>query len=205
MNVTVGQRHLADLVPVEGVPQDRTPSSGASPTRSPARTTTATRAGGSYDFAMRPNIAQQMREQTVVQARETIERRVNELGVPSRTSRCTATPATSCWCSCPASRRRARQGDHPLHRAAAAEDRRAGPGVDARALLTQYGGKLPDDMEVVRRRVERRAGGTQYYLVKKLARSPARTCGLPGRRSTRTAARRSVLADRAPAPRSSAS
>src|SRR5262245_53094679 len=38
-------------------------------------------AGGVYDFTMRPNVAVTMREQTVTQARETIDRRVNELGV----------------------------------------------------------------------------------------------------------------------------
>ena len=37
--------------------------------------------GGSYTFSMRPNIAVQLREQTVDQALQTIERRVNELGV----------------------------------------------------------------------------------------------------------------------------
>jgi preprotein translocase subunit SecD len=36
---------------------------------------------GSYTFTMRPNIAVQLREQTVAQALQTIERRVNELGV----------------------------------------------------------------------------------------------------------------------------
>jgi preprotein translocase subunit SecD len=36
---------------------------------------------GSYTYTMRPNIAVQLREETVTQALETIERRVNELGV----------------------------------------------------------------------------------------------------------------------------
>jgi preprotein translocase subunit SecD len=36
---------------------------------------------GSYTFAMRPNIAVQLREEAVTQALQTIERRVNELGV----------------------------------------------------------------------------------------------------------------------------
>jgi preprotein translocase subunit SecD len=36
---------------------------------------------GSYTFTMRPNIQQQLRDEAVVQARQTIERRVNELGV----------------------------------------------------------------------------------------------------------------------------
>jgi preprotein translocase subunit SecD len=36
---------------------------------------------GTYTFAMKPNVAVQLREEAVVQARQTIERRVNELGV----------------------------------------------------------------------------------------------------------------------------
>jgi preprotein translocase subunit SecD len=36
---------------------------------------------GSYTYTMRPNIANQLREETVMQALQTIERRVNELGV----------------------------------------------------------------------------------------------------------------------------
>jgi preprotein translocase subunit SecD len=36
---------------------------------------------GTYTFTLRPNIAQSLREEAVVQARQTIERRVNELGV----------------------------------------------------------------------------------------------------------------------------
>ena len=38
-------------------------------------------AGGVYTFTMKPNVARQLREESVVQAQQTIERRVNELGV----------------------------------------------------------------------------------------------------------------------------
>ena len=38
-------------------------------------------AGGVYTFTMRPNVALTLREEAVTQARQTIERRVNELGV----------------------------------------------------------------------------------------------------------------------------
>ncbi len=38
-------------------------------------------ANGTYAFTMKPNIAVNLRDEAVVQARETIERRVNELGV----------------------------------------------------------------------------------------------------------------------------
>ena len=37
--------------------------------------------GGSYSFVMKPNLIVQLREDTVTQALQTIERRVNELGV----------------------------------------------------------------------------------------------------------------------------
>src|SRR5258707_8185348 len=40
-----------------------------------------TAVNGSYTFAMRPNVQLTLREEAVVQARQTIERRVNELGV----------------------------------------------------------------------------------------------------------------------------
>ena len=36
---------------------------------------------GTYTFTMKPNIVVNLREDAVVQARQTIERRVNELGV----------------------------------------------------------------------------------------------------------------------------
>ena len=43
--------------------------------------TAAPASNGSYTFTMRPSVAQTLREEAVVQARQTIERRVNELGV----------------------------------------------------------------------------------------------------------------------------
>src|SRR4030095_4911622 len=67
---------------VEGVPADK----DAQFTRlADDQTTTEyernSGAGGTYEFTMRPNVAVTMREQAVTQARETIDRRVNELGV----------------------------------------------------------------------------------------------------------------------------
>src|SRR6266446_7915225 len=38
-------------------------------------------ANGSYTFTLKPNVQNALRQESVVQARETIERRVNELGV----------------------------------------------------------------------------------------------------------------------------
>jgi preprotein translocase subunit SecD len=79
---------------------------------------------GRYTYTMKPNIAQQLAGEAVTQALQTIERRVNELGV--------AEPIV------PAGHRRpdlvelpgvsdARQGHHPSHRGPRAEVRGAGP------------------------------------------------------------------------------
>ena len=71
---------------VEGVPQDRDAEfrniaeehAGTNYDRSPG-------AGGSYEFTMRPNIANNLREQTMEQSIDTIDRRVNGLGVSEPT------------------------------------------------------------------------------------------------------------------------
>ena len=57
---------------------------------------------GTYTFTMKPNIQVNLRDEAVVQARQTIERRVNELGV-TEPSIAQQGSATRSWCSCPAS------------------------------------------------------------------------------------------------------
>jgi preprotein translocase subunit SecD len=66
---------------IDGVPpaQDQAFRQAAEPLTVNFERSTGT--NGSYTFRMRPNIAQTLREEAVVQARQTIERRVNELGV----------------------------------------------------------------------------------------------------------------------------
>ena len=157
---------------VEGVPQDRDAEfrrvadeiTGANYGRNPG-------AGGAYDFAMRPNIAQQMREQTVVQAQETIERRVNELGVSEPNISVYGNTGDQLLVQLPGTYDVARAKE--IIRSTAQLKLKiveAGPASSADALLTQYGGKLPDDMEVINGAASSAAaGGTQYYLVKKLA------------------------------------
>ena len=67
---------------VEGVPQDRDAEfRRVAEEQTAAQYDRASGAGGAYEFTMKPNIEKDMRDQTVVQARETIDRRVNELGV----------------------------------------------------------------------------------------------------------------------------
>ena len=65
---------------MSGVPPDQDAAFRAALTEVEV-TSTARRAAGSYTFTIKPNIAVQLREDTVNQALQTIERRVNELGV----------------------------------------------------------------------------------------------------------------------------
>ena len=149
---------------------------------------------GTYTFTMKPNIQVNLREEAVVQARETIERRVNELGVtePSIAQQ----GANGDRDPGPAAgrhRRRSRQGDHPVDRAARTEDRRAGARRDARGAARQRAGAGGHG-----NRSGRRAGRPAMRRTPcstwcgRSRRSPARICGTPGRRSTRTISRRSA-------------
>jgi preprotein translocase subunit SecD len=155
----------------EGVPQDRDAEFrrvveelvAANYDRTPG-------AGGVYTFTMKPNIERDMREQTVVQAQETIDRRVNELGV--------AEPNIS---------RYGNDGDQLLVQLPGVTDVNrakeiirstamlelklveAGPASTREPLLQSYGGKLPDDMEVVSGASTGPDAGTSFYLVRKVA------------------------------------
>src|SRR5690606_27487647 len=124
-------------------------------------------AGGAYTFTMREDVETDMREQSVVQARETIDRRVNELGV--------AEPNIS------------RQGNDQImvqlpgvdDVARAKEIIRdtaflelklveAGPAPTREALLQTYNGQVPEEFEVV----SGAAGdgtGSSFYLVRRVA------------------------------------
>jgi preprotein translocase subunit SecD len=66
---------------VEGVPQPQDAAFRAAATEVGANFDRSSGSSGTYTFSMKPNIQLTLREESVVQARETIERRVNELGV----------------------------------------------------------------------------------------------------------------------------
>jgi preprotein translocase subunit SecD len=66
---------------VEGVPQAQDAAFREAANEVQATFNRETGAGGSYTFVMKPNLVVQLREDTVTQALQTIERRVNELGV----------------------------------------------------------------------------------------------------------------------------
>ena len=102
-----------------------------------------------------------------MQARQTIERRVNELGVtePSIAQQGSRSDPRA---AARRHRRRAREGDHRIAGPARAEDRRRAPSPSKEALMVN--GQVPQGMEIVPG-AGSAAGDTStvYYLVKKVA------------------------------------
>jgi preprotein translocase subunit SecD len=66
---------------VEGVPSAQDPAFRQAANEVQANFDRSPAANGTYVFTMKPNVQNTLREEAVVQARETLERRVNELGV----------------------------------------------------------------------------------------------------------------------------
>jgi preprotein translocase subunit SecD len=126
-------------------------------------------AGGTYEFKLKPNMERNLREQAVDQAMQTIDRRVNELGVTEPTIA------------------RQPQGDEILvqmpgvtdvarakeimGRTAQLEFRlvEAGP-ASKEELLKQYNGTLPGEMEILPGSAGAGSdAATTFYVVKKIA------------------------------------
>ena len=155
---------------VEGVPQDRDAEfRRVAEEQTTAQYDRASGAGGAYEFTMKPNIEKDMRDQTVVQARETIDRRVNELGVtePNISTYGAANDQILVQLPGVTDVNRAKE----IIRSTAQLQLKlveSGPAPTQEALLQSHGSQLPQDMEVV----SGPAGdgdGTVYYLVKKVA------------------------------------
>jgi preprotein translocase subunit SecD len=123
-------------------------------------------AGGTYTFTMKPNIAVTMREQAVTQARETIDRRVNELGVAEPNISLYGQSADQILVQLPGVTDVARAKEI-IRNTAILELKivEAGPAGTQEQLLQSYGGKVPDDMEVLQGSAA--AGDTSFYLVRK--------------------------------------
>jgi preprotein translocase subunit SecD len=66
---------------VEGVPSAQDQAFRGAATEAQTNFDRSSSVNGAYTFTMKPNVEQNLRDEAVVQARETIERRVNELGV----------------------------------------------------------------------------------------------------------------------------
>ena len=151
---------------------------------------------GTYTFSMKPNIQQTLREEAVVQARQTIERRVNELGVaePSIAQQGSSNDQILVQLPGVSDVNRAKeiirstgllelkiveQGPSASRRRVAGE--RSGPERDGNCPGRPGG----------RRQATCRAPPFTIWCAAR-RRSPAATCGARARRSTRTTVRRSA-------------
>jgi preprotein translocase subunit SecD len=156
---------------VEGVPSDRDADfRRIADAQAATQYDRTSGVGGVYDFTMKPNIAKDLRDQAVTQALDTIDRRVNELGV--------AEPSIS---------RYGQTGDQLLVQMPGVSDVNrakeiirstallelklveAGPAPSREALLQPFNGKVPNDMEVVPGSGGSAESATSYYLLRKVA------------------------------------
>ena len=123
---------------------------------------------GTYTFTMKPNYVVQMRADAVTQAQQTIERRINELGVTEPTIALQGTNRDELMIQLPgvtdvdhAKEVIGRTGTLELDMV------EAGPVSTKEALLQSHGGKEPPNMRIVPG-VQAEPGetpGTVYYLV----------------------------------------
>jgi preprotein translocase subunit SecD len=123
---------------------------------------------GSYTFTMKPNIQVLLRQESVVAARQTIERRVNELGVAE-----------------PSIAQQGANGDQILVQLPGVTDVEhakeiirstgllelkiveAGPAATREDLLQN--GQVPEGMDIIPGSADATGGGTVYYMVRKAA------------------------------------
>jgi preprotein translocase subunit SecD len=123
---------------------------------------------GTYTFALKPNIAQQLRDEAVVQARETIERRINDLGVtePSISQQGTDQLLVQLPGVSDVDRAKSIMGSPGLLELKIVEQ---GPASTNESLLV--GGQVPSGMEIMpgSSGTPGDTANTSYYLVRKVA------------------------------------
>jgi preprotein translocase subunit SecD len=124
--------------------------------------------GGTHTFRMRENVALRLREEAVVQARQTIERRVNELGVtePSIAQQgddqiLVQLPGVS-----DVDRAKEVIGSPGMLELKLVEQ---GPAASREDVLRSTGGVVPPNMEVLTGSGDAATGGPSYYLVRRVA------------------------------------
>jgi preprotein translocase subunit SecD len=154
---------------VEGVPQDRDQAFRAAADEI-AQTDYDRNAlpGGSYEFRLKPNIERNLREQAVDQTIQTIDRRVNELGV-TEPSIARQANGEEILIQLPGVSDVA-HAKEIIGKTAQLEFKLVEAGPAAKDdLLKQYNGALPADMEVLPGSAGGDAATTSYYVVKKVA------------------------------------
>ncbi len=130
-----------------------------------------TSSGGSYTFTLKPNIVVQLREDTVNQALQTIERRVNELGVAEPiVARHTAADQIIVQLPGVTEIDRAKE----IIRSTALLELKqveSGPYSDENAAKAAVGGNVPPDMQLLPGVIEAGPGqpaSTGYYVVRRI-------------------------------------
>jgi preprotein translocase subunit SecD len=131
----------------------------------------STGTNGTYTFRMRPNVALQLRDEAVVQARQTIERRVNELGVtePSIAQQGNDQILVQLPGVTDVDRAKEIIGSPGMLELKMVEQ---GPAANREDLLRSTGGIVAPDMEVLSGGGDPAAGpaaGPVYYLVRRVA------------------------------------
>jgi preprotein translocase subunit SecD len=130
----------------------------------------ASSAGGSYTFTLKPNVERTLREESVRQALQTIERRVNDLGVAEPVVAPHGTGNDQILVQLPGVTdvNRAKE----IIRSTALLELKiveAGPAGSRESLLQAYAGTVPANMEVVTGAAAGPEGGTSHYLVRRVA------------------------------------
>ena len=155
---------------VEGVSDDGTFRAQVTEVGADANYNMSSGAGGTYTFALKPNVANVLREEAVTQALETIERRVNELGV-SEPNITRQGEQDQLLVQLPGVTDVARAKDL-ISTTAVLElklvDR--GPFPTRETLLQQYNNSLPSELEVLPGKVDGADAATgSFYAVRKAA------------------------------------
>src|SRR6185436_540351 len=170
-SIVVGNMDAPDTVhfTVQGVPPAQDAAFREAATEVAASFDRSAGTNGTYTFTMRPNVQINLRAESVVQARQTIERRVNELGVTEPSIAQQGTGGDQILVQLPGvtdvNRAKEIIRSTGLLELKIVEQ---GPSPTKEALMT--GGQVPQGMELVPG-----AGGTPgdastvYYLVKKVA------------------------------------
>ncbi|MEZ5319762.1 MAG: protein translocase subunit SecD [Vicinamibacterales bacterium] len=126
--------------------------------------------GGAYRFAMRPNMVVTTRASAVTQAIQTIDRRINELGVAESQIGEYGTTGDQIMIQLPGlrdvQRAKALIGQTALLELKIIQ---AGSAPDEATLLAPYDGKVPDDMEVVPGSSGKPGDPGGFFLVPKVA------------------------------------
>jgi preprotein translocase subunit SecD len=157
---------------IEGVPQDKEQEVRRIADEQTSTNYDRTSAAGTYTFTMKPNIIKDLYEQTMVQAIDTIDRRVNELGVSEPNIARHGANDDQILVQLPGLTEVARAKE--IIRSTAQLEFKlveAGPAPTREVLLQPTNGLVPSEMEVVTGASDGTTGsaGTNYFLVRKIA------------------------------------